>query len=49
MNLTDEQLQAIIDREYRGLAESGLGFSALDVIDEMALELLMLRQMQKVD
>jgi len=46
--MTNEQLQAILDREYKGLDASGLGFTALDIVDDLAEELLSLRKKQDV-
>lgn len=45
--LTNEQIQAILDREYKGLDASGLGFTALDIVDDLARELLELRASNK--
>lgn len=48
MSLSNEQLQAILDRKYKGLDVSGLGFTALDVIDDMVQEILDLRRAKKI-
>ena len=44
MSLSNEELQAILDREFKGLDASGLPYTALDIIDDVVKELLELRK-----
>jgi hypothetical protein len=41
---TDDDLRAILNRECRGLLESNLPWSANDIVDDMAKELLYRRE-----
>ena len=42
---TDQELQAILDRECKGLLESGLPYSADDIVDDLTKEILDLRKL----
>jgi len=43
MQFSDEDLQAILDREYKGLRESDLPYSADDIVDDLVIEIQRLR------
>ena len=44
MKLTDLQLRAILNRESKGLRESGLPWTADDIIDNVVQELVFRRE-----